>query len=176
MAQQKNIWTVIFVIIVLVVVAGGIYWWQTTSKDQESFDTLEVSQNFETYSNTDLGYEIQYPLTWEISLDGDAQTVFANKDNPSEEIGIRISKKLYPDKDIWEWAEASNWPMTDNPRGYFEEITVDGITALKDPEINTVHVVKGNKYYMIENGIGMERNVVDSTLYYQIVETFKFIN
>lgn len=185
MNEQKNTWTVVVALIVIAAIAGGIYWWQSSSKNQNNMNTSDFSapktnevttnnddQKWTTYKDDKNGYEIQFPSTWEKS----SENVWTNKQTPSEEVGVTVIKNEFPNVDIWTWAEKSDWPMTKEPKEYFQEITVGGVKALKDPAINTIHIVKGDKYYIIENGIGMERNVVNTDLYYKIVGTFKFTN
>ena len=128
------------------------------------------------------GFEIKYPPTWDVMFESSTQVVITNKDNDSEEFGINIYDNINPQKlSSWEWFESQRsekWPENFDVKATEIEIILNNnISAFKDLQSDggIITIFKDNDIYSLENGISMERKVIEKNLFYKIVNTFKFI-
>jgi len=128
----------------------------------------------QTYENSEQGYKVAYPTGWEIDAEETSAVLITNTQDSSQQIGITVQKNRFPEaKTVTEWSKTAAWPY-DNLEDY-KTLTINGVEALEDPTIGRIVVVNNNKVYTIENGVGMERNVIKSNTFHDIVATFEFL-
>jgi hypothetical protein len=150
---------------------------ETTPTDVTEPTEMEEPEeiSMQKYSNDDLGISLEYPNDWKVSSESTDNVNLVNTKDAEQVLAITKEKNATDSTDVMSWAEAQEWPMTESASTYFKEIKLGTINALQDPTTNTVYVLNGDVVYRIENGIGMERNVIDEELYFEILDTLKFL-
>jgi hypothetical protein len=155
--KSRFVHVFITIIVTALVVGGGVYVWQNQSR--------VGSVDLTTYNHLGGDFSFQYPSSWTISSESLDHVVVGD-------FGVDVTSLGSSPTSVWEWAEKQNWPMEGNVRDVFEETTVAGLSALRDPITQTVYVLHTNKVYALQNGIGMERGLIDVVIYDAILDSF----
>ncbi len=137
---------------------------------------LDETANWKTTINTNLGYSIKYPGGWKAETNNSGTTL-TNLSKSEQVIMIELnSANANPNQlSITEWLKAQQWPDPRPIEAQFKSIgTVGGVSAVEQSPTGTVYFTKGMNVFVVNNGIGFERKVVDEKLFLQILSTFKF--
>lgn len=91
-----------------------------------------------------------------------------NDANVNESMYILDFKSTNDETDIWAWYQASDFPVAIEE---FEEITVDGMPALRHEEQNLYYILGEGHYYMVNTCQSKACSSVDETIFTDFVES-----
>ena len=180
---MKKMITVGIITILTTIGLTGCNWFQPAEPATEQPAVVETPTDvtepaeatMQKYHTEDLGVSLEYPNVWEVGTESTDNVNLVNIKDAEQVLSITMEKNATDATDVMSWAEAQEWAMPASPSTYFKEIKLGTTDALQDPAINTVYVLKDDVVYRIENGVGMERNVIAEELYYDILDTLKFL-
>ena len=175
------------IIIVIIILALGVGGWYVYSQNQavnppvgdngmvgnSDIDTSDVAQEgWQTYRNEEYGFEIKYPPNW---IAGGM--LLRNQIDTKQEILFIVDKHNQQEIDIYSWIKTQKWPSPESIDSQFISFNqIDDTKAFQQRQTGTVYFVNSKYIFMVNNGISMERRIVDEELFNQILSTFKFLN
>lgn len=155
----------------------------------EVLSTDKVDKNLVSYKNTDLGFEMNYPSSWQLEDLGDSITLTAptlKNETAGKPDMVTILQTPFvfdpvaPNKDsikdaLFAYAE-KNLPQMANPSAYLNKIGEDMLDALKIPRDTNedVYLYRNGLVYQISFVAGNPSVAENKNAYNNILSSFKF--
>lgn len=179
--MNMNQKTLLVVVIALLIGAVGYFAFLKKSgpiAQQPTPTPKDETANWKSTTNASLGYSIKYPNDWKAETNS-LSTTLTNLSNSEQVIMIELnSTNANPRRlSINDWLKTQQWPDPKPISEQFKSITsIGGVGAVEQSQTGTVYFTKGTNVFVVNNGIGFTRKVVDEKLFLQILSTFKFTN